>query len=530
MQIVTLRAKHQLHKLTSIAAALAAVAAFGVAQATPSGAAVVRPNAPTNVSAVAGNAQATVSWKAAILGGNPSSFTATATPGGQTCTTANGTTLSCAVTGLTNGTSYTFTVIATNSQGSSSASSPSAAVTPATVPGAPTLVAATSGDGQAAVSWVAPVSDGGGVITGYTVTASPGGATCSTTGALSCTVTGLTNGTSYTFTVVATNSVGNSVASAPSSSATPTGPPGAPANVQLTVGVGQVVVSWSAPTWTGGSAITGYTVTASPGGATCSTTSALTCTVTGLTNGQQYSFAVVATNANGSGEPAQAFGNEVSPGASFSPRSAQILTTTCVSATFCVDGGTYKGSDYYTQAFVSVFNGATWNDTELAGSLNTEGMAAVTSVSCTSATFCVAVGHYYDSSSKVFASVFNGTTWTTSEVAGDINTGGYAGVSSVSCTSATFCVAGGQYENSPERDQAFVSVYNGTTWTDTEVVGALNTDGFAAVNSVSCTSASFCVAGGYYQDSNGNEQAFVSVYNGTTWTCLLYTSPSPRDS
>jgi len=609
VKVATLRVKHQLRKLTSIAAALAAVAAFGVAQATPSGAAVLKPNAPTNVSAVAGNAQATVSWKAAVLGGNPSSFTATATPGGQTCTTANGTTLSCTVTGLTNGTSYTFTVIATNSQGSSSASSPSAAVTPATVPGAPTLVAATSGDGQAAVSWVAPVSDGGGVITGYTVTASPGGATCSTTGALSCTVTGLTNGTSYTFTVVATNwagssslssassaitpvgapdaptnvtatsgngqatvswvappsdggaaitgytvtaspggatcsttgvltciisglrngtsytftvvatnSVGNSVASAPSSSATPTGPPGAPANVQLTVGVGQVVVSWSAPTWTGGSAITGYTVTASPGGATCSTTSALTCTVTGLTNGQQYSFAVVATNANGSGEPAQAFGNEVSPGASFSPRSAQILTTTCVSATFCVDGGTYKGSDYYTQAFVSVFNGATWNDTELAGSLNTEGMAAVTSVSCTSATFCVAVGHYYDSSSKVFASVFNGTTWTTSEVAGDINTGGYAGVSSVSCTSATFCVAGGQYENSPERDQAFVSVYNGTTWTDTEVVGALNTDGFAAVNSVSCTSASFCVAGGYYQDSNGNEQAFVSVYNGTTWT------------
>ena len=80
MQIVTLRAKHQLHKLTSIAAALAAVAAFGVAQATPSGAVVLKPNAPNNVSAVAGNAQATVSWKAAVLGGNPSSFTATATP------------------------------------------------------------------------------------------------------------------------------------------------------------------------------------------------------------------------------------------------------------------------------------------------------------------------------------------------------------------------------------------------------------------------------------------------------------------
>jgi len=94
-------------------------------------------------------------------------------------------------------------------------------VTP-TAPGAPTAVGATAGDGQAGVSWSAPSSDGGSAITGYTVTASPGGATATTAGATSVVVPGLTNGTAYTFTVTATNAIGTGAASAPSNAVTPT--------------------------------------------------------------------------------------------------------------------------------------------------------------------------------------------------------------------------------------------------------------------------------------------------------------------
>ena len=89
-----------------------------------------------------------------------------------------------------------------------------------TVPGAPTGVSATAGNASASVAFTAPASNGGSVITGYTVTSSPGGITV--TGATSpINVTGLTNGTAYTFTVIATNAVGNSVNSAVSTAVTP---------------------------------------------------------------------------------------------------------------------------------------------------------------------------------------------------------------------------------------------------------------------------------------------------------------------
>jgi len=202
---------------------------------------------------------------------------------------------------------------------------------------------------------------------------------------------------------------------------------------------------------------------------------------------------------------------------------ASVGSVSCTSATSCVAGGQYVDSNGNYQAFVSVFNGTTWTDTEVAGALNTGGVATVTSVSCTSATSCVAGGQYEDSDGyyqfQAFVSVFNGTTWTDTEVAGALNaSGNAASVNSVSCTSATSCVAGGNYEDSNHKTLAFVSVLSGTTWTDTEVAGALNTGGNAAVNSVSCTSATSCVAGGSYTDSNSKTLAFVSVFNGTTWT------------
>ena len=285
------------------------------------------PGAPTNAVATGGNAQATISWTAPSSNGGSTitGYTATSSPGGLTCTTSSST--SCTVTGLTNGTSYTFTVTATNAAGTGPASLASNAVTPITVPSAPTSVSAAAGNATASISWSAPSSNGGSAITGYTVTSSPGGLTC-TTSSTSCTVTGLTNGTAYTFTVTATNAAGTGPASAPSSAVTPLGPPSSPTGATATAGNATAAVSWTAPSSNGGSAITGYTVTSSPGGLTC-TTSGTSCTLTGLTNGTAYTFTVTATNAVGTG-PASSPSNAVTPAA---PPGAPTITSTTASST-----------------------------------------------------------------------------------------------------------------------------------------------------------------------------------------------------
>jgi hypothetical protein len=130
---------------------------------------------------------------------------------------------------LTNGLSYTFTVTAANAIGTGPASTPSPAVIPSapTVPGAPTGVTATAGNGQATVSWTAP-GNGGSPITSYTVTPFVGSTAqtpifvMGSPPATSTTLSGLVNGTTYTFTVSATNAIGPGPASAPSPAVTPT--------------------------------------------------------------------------------------------------------------------------------------------------------------------------------------------------------------------------------------------------------------------------------------------------------------------
>jgi hypothetical protein len=134
--------------------------------------------------------------------------------------------------------------------------SPLLTLLPATVPTAPSGVNGVPGNAQVTLSWTPPLSDGGASITGYIVTPHAGGvaqtplvlASTATTQVVS----GLTNGTAYTFTVAATNSAGTGAASPPSAAITPTGPAG---TLTITNGSGrgrpdkgdQIVVAFASP-------------------------------------------------------------------------------------------------------------------------------------------------------------------------------------------------------------------------------------------------------------------------------------------
>ncbi len=286
------------------------------ASATPTAGATA-PDAPTIGTATAGNAQATVTFTPPVDDGGSAitTYTVTSNPGAVTATDTGS---PITVTGLANGTTYTFTVTATNAIGTSLPSAASNAVTPATIPDAPTNLSATSGNAEVDLDWDAPVSNGGSAITDYVIqyklssepttwsTFSDGTSTVTTT-----TVTGLTNELAYDFRVSAVNAVGTSAVSS-TDSATPTAgntAPDAPTALAAIADDAEVSLSWSAPADDGGSAITDYIVqyklssdsswtTFSDG--TSTVTSA---TVTGLTNDLSYDFRVSAVNAIGTSSP-----------------------------------------------------------------------------------------------------------------------------------------------------------------------------------------------------------------------------------
>ncbi len=172
-----------------------------------------------------------------------------------------------------------------------------------TVPDAPSIGTVTRGNQQVSVAFTAPVDNGGSAITEYTVTSNPSNIT--TTGVSSpLIVTGLTNGTAYTFTVTATNSVGTSASSSASSSVTPATVPNAPASVTPTADNTQVYIAYTAPSSNGGNAVIDYTITAIPSSGSNIIRTGITdnpYAFTGLSNGVAYTFSIAARNSIGTG-------------------------------------------------------------------------------------------------------------------------------------------------------------------------------------------------------------------------------------
>ncbi len=240
-------------------------------------------------------------------------------------------------------------------------------------------------------------------------------------------------------------------------------------------------------------------------------------------SGQGKSYVFVVTEKGGRWGPA-----EQVPGSAALNKGGYggLDSVSCASAGNCSAGGFYGDGSGHEQAFVVNETDGTWRKAQKvpdSAALNQDGYGGLGSVSCASAGNCSASGYYTDGSGHYQAFVVGEThgSWGTAEqVPGTaaLNKGGFAGVSSLSCTSAGNCSGGGLYEDASGNYQAFiVSETNGSWGTAGEVAGtaALNQGGAAAVSPVSCAAAGQCSAGGSYKPHIGDSSVQVFVVSQT---------------
>ncbi|MBK8675674.1 MAG: fibronectin type III domain-containing protein [Cellvibrionales bacterium] len=266
------------------------------------------PGAPTIGTATAGDTQADVAFTVPVSNGGATitGYTVTSNPGGFTGT-GGGSPIT--VTGLSNGVSYTFTVTATNVAGTGGASGPSNSITPAS----PQVITfANPGTQSFGTAPDLSILGGGASSTsGLTVAF-----TSSTTGVCTITSGGILAFVTAGTCTINVNQAGNSqYLPAPQVSRSFTVSPivpDAPTIGTAVAGDTQASVAFTAPANTGGTTITGYTVTVSPPDVAPVNGASSPIVVTGLTNGQAYTFTVTADNSAGTG-PASGASNSITP-------------------------------------------------------------------------------------------------------------------------------------------------------------------------------------------------------------------------
>ncbi|WP_058302784.1 S-layer homology domain-containing protein [Gorillibacterium timonense] len=276
------------------------------------------PQAPIGVHAAGGDGMAMIGFAAPEDNGGSEivKYVVTAWHDGAEVGKVEGTASPIAFTGLTNGEVYTFTVTAVNAQGESPASAPSNEVTPSAdlppVPAAPVNLTGAAGDGEVKLSWDSSADAVSYAVYQYEGTAAPADPAdwtllTSSVTAATYTVTGLTNGTSYAFAVKAVNAAGESdfsnvTVAVPEAAVQPEAP-AAPQNLTGTAGNGSAALTWNAIAGADHYSVYRYKggVPADPGSWELiqAGITATGYTVTGLTNGTSYAFAVTAVNAAG---------------------------------------------------------------------------------------------------------------------------------------------------------------------------------------------------------------------------------------
>lgn len=203
----------------------------------------------------------------------------------------------------------------------------------------------------------------------------------------------------------------------------------------------------------------------------------------------------------------------------------------CASVTFCEAVGPATGAGSATGA---VWNGTSWA-TQAIPSPAGAAFSNLTGVSCTSSTFCETVGTYTDSSAASFswAAAWNGSSWTVQSVPGQPGAA-LTNLSAVSCSSATGCEAGGFFQQSsqpscstpgcPSFQHSLAEGWDGSSW-NLQHAAAPTGAASNSLNAVSCPSSTFCETVGSHSDAADNQVSLAEVWNGTSWKIQKTSNP-----
>ena len=200
-------------------------------------------------------------------------------------------------------------------------------------------------------------------------------------------------------------------------------------------------------------------------------------------------------------------------------KSSRVNSVHCSSVGGCVAGGYFEDTSAVKAFVISQVNGV-WDasPTDLSGTRSSI-LGEVSSVHCSSAGNCVAGGYYYDNNARIQAFVGSQTNGVWGEiqlaVPSSLNSD-WAQVHSVNCSSAGNCVAGGFFHDSLNVQRGFVVSQTSGIW-DQPVLAAPQSTNASDVSSVYCSSAGNCVAGGFYSNSPGDDQAFVVSQTNGVW-------------
>jgi hypothetical protein len=193
----------------------------------------------------------------------------------------------------------------------------------------------------------------------------------------------------------------------------------------------------------------------------------------------------------------------------------------CPSASFCVAVGSYSDTSDRNDAMLLTRSDGSWTGAEAPVPADATG-ASLSAVSCPSASFCVAVGNYSDTSggNDTMLLTRSDGSWTVANapLPADSASPANASLDAVSCPSASFCIAGGNYVDRSGGQDPLLLTWSGGSWTAAK--GPLPADSAspanASLDAVSCASTSFCIAGGTY--TGGDTASLMLTWSDGSWT------------